>query len=178
MIFAVDNLKTKNQFGNGLLPEELEAINQLKTIPIECLNISAIAIATNIYRSAQGLKLKMERQVLSQSDLSWTAFSLLYDMWIWGPIEVKNLAISSGVTKATVSNILNTLERKQLCFKKTSVKDRRMVYVHLTEKGRQIIQELYPQFHKIEVDIVSGLSLEEQHTMSQLLRKIIKSNNF
>lgn len=120
----------------------------------------------------------MEREVLSEYGLSWTSFSILYDLWIWGSLETKKLAESSGVTKATISNITNTLEKKELCYRKVDTRDRRMTYVAITDKGKQVMEELYPQFHQGEVEIVSDLSVDEQKSMSNLLRRVIRQNQF
>ncbi|PWW28883.1 DNA-binding MarR family transcriptional regulator [Cytobacillus oceanisediminis] len=156
----------------------MDTINRLTKIPIDSLNFDAIAVVTNIYRIAQGLRNKMEQEVLSEFGLSWTAFSMLYDLWVWELIETKKLAESAGVSKATVSNITKTLERKELCFRKSDNRDRRITYLALTEKGKQVMEDLYPRFHKGEIEIVSGLSVDEQKIMTKLLRKVIRDNHF
>nr|WP_197969952.1 MarR family transcriptional regulator [Mesobacillus harenae] len=161
-----------------MLPEELDTINRLTKAPIHLLSLDAIAVATNIYRIAQGLRNKMEREVLSKYGLSWTAFSIVYDLWIWESMETRKLAESAGVSKATVSNITKTLEQKGLCYRRSDNRDRRITYVVLTDEGRQVMEDLYPRFHKGEVEIVSGLSEEEQKGMTKLLRKVIRDNHF
>ncbi|MCM3406003.1 MarR family transcriptional regulator [Cytobacillus oceanisediminis] len=162
----------------ALLLEEIDTIKRLTDIPIHSPNLDAISVVTNIYRVAQGLRNKMEQGVLSQYGLSWTAFSMLYDLWIWESVETKKLAESAGVSKATISNITKTLEKKELCFRKTDQRDRRMTYVSLTNMGKQVMKELYPQFHTGEVQIVSGLSVEEQKNLSRVLRRLIIDNKF
>jgi DNA-binding MarR family transcriptional regulator len=161
-----------------LLPEEIDTMNRIVKLPIHSLNLDAIAVVTNLYRAAQGLRNKMEQEVLAEYGLSWTAFSMLYDIWIWDSVETKKLAESAGVSKATVSNITKTLERKELCFRKSDNRDRRMTYVAITEKGRKVMEALYPRFHQGEVEIVSGLSVEEQKIMTKLLRRVIRDNQF
>ncbi len=156
----------------------MDTINRLTQIPIDSLHVDAIAVVTNLYRVAQGLKNKMEQEVLAEFGLSWTAFSMLYDLWIWESVETKKLALSSGVSKATVSNITKTLESKELCYRKTDNRDRRMTYVVLTDKGKQVMETLYPRFHKGEIEIVSSLSKDEQINMTKLLRQIIRDNQF
>jgi len=156
----------------------VDTINRITKIPIESLNLDAIAVVTNIYRVAQGLKNKMEQQVLSEYGLSWTAFSMLYDLWVWESIETKKLAESNGVSKATISNITKTLEKKEYCYRKNDIRDRRITYVAITDKGKQVMEELYPRFHVGEVDIVAHMSIEEQKNMSSLLRNVIRKNNF
>jgi len=161
-----------------LLPEEVDTINRITNIPIESLNLDAIAVVTNIYRVAQGLRNKMEQEVLSEYSLSWTAFSMLYDLWVWESIETKKLAESNGVSKATISNITKTLEKKELCYRKSDMRDRRITYVAITDKGKQVMEELYPRFHIGEVELVAGMSVDEQKYMSALLRNVIRENNF
>nr|WP_269799445.1 MarR family transcriptional regulator [Bacillus sp. FJAT-44742] len=161
-----------------LLPEEIDTINHLTKLPIESLHLESIAVVTNIYRIAQGLRNKMEREVLADYGLSWTAFSILYDLWVWKSVETKRAAELSAVSKATVSNITKTLEKKDLCQRSTDNRDRRITYLSITEKGREVMQELYPRFHQGEVEIVSSLREEEKKQVSELLRKVIKENNF
>ncbi|TWT28401.1 MarR family transcriptional regulator [Planomicrobium sp. CPCC 101110] len=147
-------------------------------LPMESLNLDAIAVVTNIYRMAQGLRNKMEQEVLAEYGLSWTSFSILYDLWIGNSIETRKLAESAGVSKPTISNITKTLERKELCYRLTDNRDRRMAYVAITDKGRGVMEDLYPKFHKREVEIASSLSVAEQKKVSGLLRALIKENNF
>ena len=161
-----------------MLPEEKNMINILTKLPIDSLNLDAIAVVTNIYRIAQGLRNQMEREVLSEYGLSWTAFSLLYDLWIENSVETKKLAESAGVSKATISNITKTLEQKELCYRKVDNRDRRITYVTITDKGRDIMEDLYPRFHNGETEIVSSLTVDEQKNVSTLLRKVIKKNHF
>lgn len=161
-----------------LLPDEKDTLNLLTKLPMDSLDLDAISVVTNIYRVAQGLRNKMERDVLSEFGLSWTSFSLLYDLWIWKSVETKKLAESAGVTKATISNITKTLEGKKLCYRKVDNRDRRITYVTITDKGKEVMEKLYPKFHRGEVDIVSSLTLSEQKSISKLLRRIIMENNF
>ncbi|KGA97205.1 MarR family transcriptional regulator [Alkalihalobacillus alcalophilus ATCC 27647 = CGMCC 1.3604] len=161
-----------------LLEEEVNTLNRLSKLSMNSLNMEAISAVTMIYRAAQGLRNKMEKEVLAPYKLSWTSFSILYDLWIHDSVETKSLAELSGVTKATVSNVTNTLERKDLCYRKSDRHDRRLTNVLITEKGKLVMEELYPHFHQQEVEIVSGLEKEEQKQLSSLLRKVIKDQNF
>lgn len=68
----------------------------------------------------------------------------------------------------------NTLEKRELCTRSIDPKDRRLVRVSITEKGSGIMQGLYPDFHQGEVEIIDGLSVEEQEQLADLLRKVIR----
>jgi len=155
-----------------LLPEEMEILNRLNNNPID---FSAMKVCTHLYWATQRMRNKMEQKVLSEYNLSWTAFSILYDLWIWDSMETRKLAQSEGVTVATISSIANTLERKELCKREVDPNDRRLVRLRITDKGKQVIQELYPQFNKGESQVVAGLSEEQQKTLTEMLRLIIRN---
>lgn len=163
-----------NFFDDNTGGEGSAILERLPELHAGALNVSAIAVTTNIYRAGQCLKLKMEREKLSKYNLSWTAFSLLYDLWIWNSLETRQLAISSGITAATVSNVIKTLEKRELCKRDAGKKDRRLVNVTITEEGIRVMQDLYPGFHQGEVEIAGTLSLKEQSMLVELLQKVIK----
>ncbi len=165
----------KNKYKHRI--EEVDRLKILSESLGKDVDLHAVAVATNLYRAAQSLRIVMERDVLSAHKLSWTAFSLLYDVWVWGPMETKELAASSGVTTATISTITNTLERKGLCERSADSRDRRRVSISLTKKGEQVIKELYPKFHQGEKKLVHSMEVSEQERLAEQLRYIIQNIN-
>ncbi len=159
-------------FDEDLLPDELAILNRLTDYP---LDFGAMKVCTHLYWATQRMRNKMEQKVLSEYNLSWTAFSILYDIWIWEAVETRKLAASEGVTVATISSIANTLEKKELCRREVDPRDRRLVLLRITEKGREVIEELYPQFNKQESQVVKGISEEEQKILMKMLRRVIKN---
>ncbi|ASV66292.1 MarR family transcriptional regulator [Cytobacillus sp. FSL W7-1323] len=157
-------------------PEESTVIQKIsKKTTIEP---NAIAVVTSLYRIGQGIKNKLEQEVLAKHKISWTSFSILYDLWIYGKMETKELALSAGVSKATISNIMRTLENKSFCRRETDPRDRRNTFVVITPKGRDVIEELYPEFHEGEISIVKGLKTDDQKQLAATLYRLIKDNKF
>jgi hypothetical protein len=65
---------------------ELEIMRRVSGLPVDEL---ALSVVSNVWRAAQSFKLKMERSVLRENDLSFASFSTLFIVWIWGPIETR-----------------------------------------------------------------------------------------
>jgi DNA-binding MarR family transcriptional regulator len=149
---------------------ELEIMRRAAGLPIDEL---ALAVASNIWRAAQGFKLKMEREVLREHDLSFASFSTLFIIWIWGPIETREIAKSQAVSKATVTSVLIRLEKRGLVRRKSSKVDKRLVIVSLTETGKSLIEWLFPKFNQGESELASMLTESEQESLASLLRKIV-----
>ena len=71
------------------------------------------------------------------------------------------------VTLGTVTTSLNNLERKGYIERIRSEQDRRVVYLHLTKKGR-LLHRLHKRFHKAMVEkIIDGMSSEEIEVMGR-----------
>ena len=149
---------------------ELEVMRRAAGLPIDEL---ALAVASNIWRAAQGFKLKMEREVLREHNLSFASFSTLFIIWIWGPLETREIAKSQAVSKATVTSLLITLEKRGLVKRKSSKVDKRLVIVNLTDAGRSLIEWLFPKFNQGESELASILTESEQDILAHLLRKIV-----
>ena len=76
------------------------------------------------------------------------------------------------VTLGTVTICLNNLERKGYIERIRSDQDRRVVYLHLTKKGR-LVHRLHKRFHKAMVEkIIDGMSPEEINVMGKGLTNL------
>ena len=76
------------------------------------------------------------------------------------------------VTLGTVTTSLNNLERKGYIERIRSDQDRRVVYLHLTKKGR-LVHRLHKRFHKAMVEkIIDGMSPEEKEVMGRGLTNL------
>jgi len=144
-------------------------MRRVSGLPLDHL---ALAVMSNVWRTAQAFKQEMERGVLRESDLSFGSFSTLFIVWVWGPIETRAIARSQGVTRATVTSTVSHLEERGLVARSESPSDRRLVLVKLTPAGRRLIQDLFPRFNQAEHLVASSLTGREQKTLAHLLRKM------
>lgn len=137
------------------------------------IDFAAMAAVANIYRVATAVRNRMEREVLARDSLSWTGFTALYVLWVWGPQETRHLAEECGVSKGTLTGILTTLETRGLLERRPHASDGRLVVVSLTRSGRTLIRRLFPRFNAQETAVAGALSAREQAQLAGLLRKVL-----
>jgi DNA-binding MarR family transcriptional regulator len=135
----------------------------------------AMAAVSNVFRVANAVRLHMERRVLGDDGISWTGFVVLWVLWVWGEQESRHLAAECGVSKATLSGVVSTLESRGLVLRDRHPDDGRLVIVSLSPAGRRMIRRLYPRFNRHEAMVVSRLSGAEQDQLAHLLREILRS---
>jgi MarR family transcriptional regulator, organic hydroperoxide resistance regulator len=138
------------------------------------LNFDAMAVSSNLFRAATAVRNHLERTVLAEADLSWTAFVVLWVTWIWEPIETRQIAEEGGFSKATLTGVLSTLESRGLVTRKKSKEDGRLVLVELTTRGRKLMDKLFPAFNKQETAIINSIAPSKQVLLADQLRVITK----
>jgi MarR family 2-MHQ and catechol resistance regulon transcriptional repressor len=158
----------------GALPEEADVLARVAGMPVD---LAAMAAAANIWRAAHALRAHLERRVLRRHDLSWAGFSALFNLWVWGAMETRELARSMGVSRATVSGVADTLERRGLARREADLPDRRLVRLALTPAGLRAIETVFPRFNEGEAALTRGLSDDERTTLARLLRRVVREAN-
>jgi DNA-binding MarR family transcriptional regulator len=76
------------------------------------------------------------------------------------------------VTRATITGLVDTLERDGLVSREHDSGDRRMMLVHLSAKGRAAIEEILPLHFKRMTTLMSPLTENERKTLVRLLNKV------
>jgi len=114
---------------------------------------------------------------LAKHNISQGRFSVLMilanrcsgDVSTLGPAE---LAEAVGVSRATMTGLVDTLERDGLVTREPATTDRRMMIVCLTAKGREQLSAILPDHFKRMAWLMANLSEAERHSLVELLGKI------
>jgi DNA-binding MarR family transcriptional regulator len=85
------------------------------------------------------------------------------------PAELADLA---HVTRATMTGLIDTLERDGLVKREPDQRDRRMMSVTLTPKGAALLKAILPPHFKRMAALMEPLNESERKTLVQLLAKI------
>lgn len=104
----------------------------------------------------------------------FTVLMLLYDKMQCEPFAKTpaELAEKAGVTRATITGLVDTLERDGLVKREHDAGDRRMMQVHLTQRGQCALLEVLPGHFKQMAELMAPLSEHERKTLVRLLNKV------
>jgi MarR family transcriptional regulator, organic hydroperoxide resistance regulator len=157
--------------GERLLPAERKVLEELGHLPLDFRAMWAIS---NVFRSSTALRRHLESTVLAKDRLSWTAFTGLWVLWIWGEMGSRDFASAVGISRPTATGVLTTLQGRRLVRRRKASEDGRVVLVSLTPSGRRKIEELFPRFNAEEARVASALSEEEQERVAAMLRTLFR----
>jgi DNA-binding MarR family transcriptional regulator len=118
---------------------------------------------------------------LAEHHLTQGRFGVL--MALWGrcraedkrdaPLSPAELAAHTGVTRATITGLVDTLERDGLVTRTPDPEDRRMMAVGLTPRGEKLLQKVLPSHFQKMAALMEPLSEAERKTLVRLLTKIL-----
>lgn len=111
--------------------------------------------------------------MLRGSDLTWTAFVVLWVVWVWGESETRHVAEEAGISKGTLTGVARTLESRGLLRRAGHPSDGRLVLLSLTDTGEDLMRRVFPAFNKEEAFVTAGLSDAECRTLAEGLRRVV-----
>ena len=81
----------------------------------------------------------------------------------------KDISAACHIEQASLTSVLNGMEKKGLIVRKMRDGNRRSLYVFLTEKGRALSERIADEFEKIEAAALGGFSDREKEALGTLL---------
>lgn len=112
-------------------------------------------------------------RMLIKYDLTLSQFGVLEALYHKGDMTVGQVQRKILSTTGTMPVIVKNLEKRGLITRTISPEDRRQVILSITEEGRQLIEQAFPENKEMIVDYFSVLTIEEQEQLFKLLQKTI-----
>ena len=156
----------------SLTRAEIEAQAQIEGLGID---IDAFAVVSNVFRVANAVRNYTERSLLGEYRLSFSGFTVLWVLWVWGPKESHSLAEESGISKSTLTGVVKTLERLGFAIRRPHAADARRVLVQATDLGISPMCEIFSHFNALEGHVTRELSTEEMEELTRSLRVMLHS---
>lgn len=141
------------------IPEGEELIKYFKND--QALNIHSIQACWYLFKTAQELISVVDKQ-FKDYGVSDGKFSVLMALYKNENHQLVPSEISDtlNVTRATITGLLDTLEKDGLVNRCKHASDRRMLTIKITKKGIKLMDELYPKHFILLSKLLSSLDHE------------------
>ena len=100
---------------------------------------------------------------------------LLCGLWEKEGITQTELAEHVMIQPATVTNMLQRLERGGFVERRPDIEDQRISRVYTTEKGRDMEEAVQEKWSQLEQESLGGLSIEERVLLRRLLLQVYQN---
>ncbi|MFT4617395.1 MAG: DNA-binding MarR family transcriptional regulator, partial [Halioglobus sp.] len=140
------------------------------------IDLGTFAAMFDLFRVSARVVGDLESEVHRPLGLSIAGFRVLFTVWVFDSLEVREIARLSGVSRAAVSGVVTTLEKEGLASRKRDHDDGRLVSVCATPAGVEMLRMAYRAQNTREGELFSALSPVELDQFTGLLRKILNAD--
>ncbi len=135
--------------------------------------VRALDTYIKLSRAADSVSARIHRH-LDKANLTISQFGVLEALLHLGVLSQSDLAKKLLKSGGNITLVIDNLEKRQLVKRDRFLEDRRVVKVCLTEKGQQLISELFPKHVAAIMAEMSILTALEQEELSRLCRQLGK----
>lgn len=136
-------------------------------------DLDTFAAAFNLFRISTTVIQDFEASVHRPLGLSIAGFRVLFTVWVFGELEPRRIAALSGVSRAAVSGVLNTLESGGLAERSRDREDGRLVTVRVTPDGESLLRRAYRDQNVREQEVFASVSRDELREFTETMRRLI-----
>jgi len=133
--------------------------------------VRALNAFITLARASEGVAARLQRD-LAGKRLTTSQFGVIEALLHLGPLCQGELAGKLLRSGASMTSVVEGLEKRGLVVRQRTEEDKRFVRVALTGKGRRLIQEIFPAHAETVTRLFSVLTEEEQEQLRRLCRKL------
>ncbi len=152
---------------------EQDARQRLAALSDTDLDLDVMTAVFDLFRATGRLLQDFEATVHRPAGLTWAGFRVLFSLWVRPDSSPADLARRAGVSRPTVSSVLNTLERNGFVTRSPSPADGRQVTVALTTRGAEQVAEAFRRQHRRERAWLADLPAEQRSVLIAALRHLL-----
>ncbi|HSM34794.1 MAG TPA: MarR family transcriptional regulator [Longimicrobiales bacterium] len=131
----------------------------------------ALKLWVVLARAAAALE-EHDKASVAAHGLTRGEFAVLEALLHKGPMLLRDVRSRILVSSGGITYLVDRLAEQGLVERRICPSDRRAFYVHLTDAGRSMIEEVFPPHARRIRAALAGLSAAEQRRATDLLRKL------
>jgi DNA-binding MarR family transcriptional regulator len=151
----------------------LERATDQVTKALPDVDVDLFRLSFVLTRAANRFARHVESEAHRRRGLSTAGFRILFTLWTSGPLPAHRIAILAGLSRASVSSVVNTLERDGRVERSRDNDDRRVVTVSITWSGAAEVREAYEAQHELERAQYGDLSSDDRRALVAALETLI-----
>ena len=117
---------------------------------------------------------RLTKQAAREIGLTGPQLTVLKLLDTLGDVSLSSLSERIRAQNSTVTGIIDRMEREGLVLRERSTSDRRVVYIRLTDKGRELARSVPVEPMEIFRTVLSTLSRDDTRDLLRVLGKLGK----
>ncbi|MEN2465410.1 MarR family transcriptional regulator [Ornithinibacillus sp. FSL M8-0202] len=134
----------------------------------ENLSLKAFVVLMKASKSLQ----EVIKHDISNHGMRTSDFEILEALYHKGRLTVKEVSDAVLINTGSITYVIDKLEKKGLLERSHCKDDRRVVYIHITDEGKKLMDEVFPQHQQVIESLFEGISDEDKETLISVLKQV------
>ena len=131
--------------------------------------ISSLNVYIKLIRAVESINSNLNAS-LAKEGLTESQFGVLEALFHLGPMSQKNLGSKLLKSGGNITMVIDNLEKRGLALRRRGVVDRRYYNIHLTDKGKKLIEAVFPKQLKLIMEEIGILNENEQRELDRMCK--------
>ena len=131
--------------------------------------INSLNVYIKLIRAVESLNSILNAS-LSKEGLTESQFGVLEALFHLGSMSQKNLGSKLLKSGGNITMVIDNLEKRDLVLRRRGVVDRRYYNIQLTDKGKKLIEAVFPKQLKLITDEIGILNENEQQELQRMCK--------
>ncbi len=133
--------------------------------------IRALGTYVKLMRAAESVTVRTHRH-LASTGLTISQFAVLEALYQLGPLSQREIGKKILRSSGNITMVIDNLEKSELVRRERNEADRRFFIVHLTDRGYNLINKIFPPHAAVIAEDLGALTAAEQDTLGRLCKKL------
>lgn len=139
-------------------------------------NVSLKAFVV-LMKASKSMEERIKRDI-KRYGVSTTEFTILEALYHKGQLTVQQICDAVLINSGSMTYVIDKLQKRGLLKRSPCEQDRRVVQVQITDEGKQVMDEIFPQHQAVIEEIFADIGPEDRQKLVDLLKTVgHKANN-
>ncbi|MEC5425528.1 MarR family transcriptional regulator [Virgibacillus sp. C22-A2] len=132
------------------------------------LSLKAFVVLMKSTKSVQ----EKVKEDISAHGMRISDFTVLEALYHKGRQTIRQISEAVLINTGSITYVIDKLETKGLLERMNCKEDRRVVYIQITEEGKQLMDEIFPEHQQVIENIFSSITDDEKEMLVNVLKKV------
>lgn len=115
---------------------------------------------------------EVTKQDIKKHGMRASDFAILEALYHKGRQTIREISESVLISTGSITYVIDKLEKKELLIRINCPDDRRAVYLEITDRGKQTMDDIFPKHQLVIEELFDGISESDKETVIEVLKKV------
>ncbi|RDW16236.1 MarR family winged helix-turn-helix transcriptional regulator [Oceanobacillus chungangensis] len=134
------------------------------------LSLKAFVVLLKASKSIE----ELIKKDISSHGMKSSDFAVIEAVYSKGKQTIRQISEAVLINTGSITYVIDKLENNGLVERINCKEDRRVVYIQITDKGKELMDEIFPKHQQVIESLFEGISAEEKEIVINVLKKVGK----